>query len=100
MDWFHRPFLDGNAYPRQNNRFRSTAKYYDKSDIFQAETVFSPQTVGTGQSASVTSYLFAGAKEWEAIRNYERTGVDGFLDSIDWGWFFFLQNRSSQLYII
>ena len=76
--------------PEQNNRFRSTAKYYDKSDIFQAETVFSPQTVGTGQSASVTSYLFAGAKEWEAIRNYERTGVDGFLDSIDWGWFFFL----------
>ena len=29
--------------PEQNNRFRSTAKYYDKSDIFQAETVFSPR---------------------------------------------------------
>ena len=76
--------------PEQNNRFRSTAKYYDKSDIFQAETVFSPQTVRIGQSANVTSHLFAGAKEWEAIRNYERTGVEGFLDSIDWGWFFFL----------
>ena len=64
--------------PEQNNRFRSTAKYYDKSDIFQAETVFSPQTVRIGQSANVTSHLFAGAKEWEAIRNYEKMGVEGF----------------------
>ncbi|MEC7961847.1 MAG: membrane protein insertase YidC, partial [Pseudomonadota bacterium] len=34
--------------------------------------------------------LFAGAKEWEAIRTYENDeNVPGFLDSIDWGWFFF-----------
>ena len=31
-----------------------------------------------------------GAKEWETIRNYEKTGIEGFLDSIDWGWFFFI----------
>ena len=29
------------------------------------------------------------AKEWATIREYERGGIDGFLDSIDWGWFFF-----------
>ncbi|MDX1581565.1 MAG: membrane protein insertase YidC, partial [Alphaproteobacteria bacterium] len=31
------------------------------------------------------------AKEWEAIRGYERElGIVKFVDSIDWGWFFFL----------
>ena len=34
--------------------------------------------------------MFVGAKEWETIRNYEKTGIEGFLDSIDWGWFFFI----------
>jgi YidC/Oxa1 family membrane protein insertase len=37
------------------------------------------------------SRLFAGAKEWEVIREYQnQTGIEKFLDSIDWGWFFFL----------
>ena len=50
-----------------------------------------PQTVAPGASATVTTRLFAGAKEWEAIREYQNDeGVTGFLDSIDWGWFFFL----------
>ena len=35
--------------------------------------------------------LYAGAKEWETIRAYQNEDdVPGFLDSIDWGWFFFL----------
>jgi YidC/Oxa1 family membrane protein insertase len=34
--------------------------------------------------------VFAGAKEWETIRDYQRQGIDRFVDSIDWGWFFFL----------
>jgi len=38
----------------------------------------------------VTTQLFAGAKEWATIREYEAGGVAGFIDSIDWGWFFFL----------
>ncbi len=34
---------------------------------------------------------FAGAQEWEVIRSYQNDlGIDRFLDSIDWGWFFFL----------
>ena len=48
-------------------------------------------TIAPGASHSTTSQLFAGAKEWETIRKYEReNGIEGFLDSIDWGWFFFL----------
>ena len=48
------------------------------------------QTVAIGQTASVSTRFFAGAKEWEAIRGYQSAGVDRFTDSIDWGWFFFL----------
>jgi YidC/Oxa1 family membrane protein insertase len=48
------------------------------------------QTVAPGTTITQSSQLFAGAKEWEAIRAYQSGGVDRFIDSIDWGWFFFL----------
>ena len=56
-----------------------------------AETRQPVMTIAPGQSGSSESYLFAGAKEWETIRQYEDApGIEGFVDSIDWGWFFFL----------
>jgi YidC/Oxa1 family membrane protein insertase len=77
--------------PDQASPFRSTSKYFDNRDLYQAEAVMPVETVAAGDSATVTTRLFAGAKEWEAIRTYENEGgVAGFLDSIDWGWFFFL----------
>ena len=76
--------------PTPGNAFRSTAKYYEQADIYQAETVLPVVSLSSGQSASVETQFFAGAKEWETIRNYENAGVEGFIDSIDWGWFFFL----------
>jgi YidC/Oxa1 family membrane protein insertase len=77
--------------PDQNSPFRSTSKYFDSRDLYQAEAVMPEETIAAGAEATVTTRLFAGAKEWDAIRSYEDTGgVDGFLDSIDWGWFFFL----------
>ena len=76
--------------PTPGSAFRSTAKYYEQADIYQAETVLSIISLSSGQSASVETQFFAGAKEWETIRNYENAGVEGFIDSIDWGWFFFL----------
>ncbi|MBT7907217.1 MAG: membrane protein insertase YidC, partial [Marinovum sp.] len=76
--------------PQSGTGFRSTAKYFETADIYQTETVLQRQTVAIGQSASVSTRFFAGAKEWEAIRGYQSAGVDRFTDSIDWGWFFFL----------
>ncbi len=77
--------------PDQTSPFRSTSKYFDSRDLYQAEAVMPPETIAAGATATVTTRFFAGAKEWEAIRHYERDeGVAGFLDSIDWGWFFFL----------
>ena len=77
--------------PEQGMPFRASARYFESRDIYQAEAIMPVQTVAPGNSITVETRLFAGAKEWEPIRNYERDGgVDGFLDSIDWGWFFFL----------
>lgn len=76
--------------PAAGSPFKQVAKYDERRDIFQTEAVLPTETVADGQTTSVTTRLFAGAKEWETIRNYQSGGIDKFLDSIDWGWFFFL----------
>jgi len=76
--------------PASGQKFTSVAKYIPSSDIYTTEARLPIQTVAPGETISVETRLFAGAKEWETIREYERGGIAGFLDSIDWGWFFFL----------
>ena len=71
--------------------FKSVAKYDINNDVYLTEAVQPTQTIAAGASTTVTSQFFAGAKEWEVIRNYQNDkGVDRFVDSIDWGWFYFL----------
>jgi YidC/Oxa1 family membrane protein insertase len=77
--------------PAAGSPFKSVAKYDNQRDIYQTEAVLPTQTVAPGQTITAETRLFAGPKEWATIRSYERDGgVDRFLDSIDWGWFFFL----------
>ncbi len=77
--------------PAQDSPFKSVTKYDDRRDIYQTEAVLPTQAVADGQSLTVQTQLFAGAKEWAQIRDYQNNGgIIGFLDSIDWGWFFFL----------
>ena len=77
--------------PAQDAPFRSTSKYYEPRDLFQAEAVMPIATVAVGETYANTTRFFAGAKEWETIKHYEdEEGVGGFIDSIDWGMFFFL----------
>ena len=71
--------------------FKAVSKYDLNNDIYLTEAVQTTQTVEPGATVTVTSEFFAGAKEWEVIRNYQNEGdVDRFVDSIDWGWFYFL----------
>jgi YidC/Oxa1 family membrane protein insertase len=77
--------IPGNGQP-----FKSVVKYDVRRDIYQTEAVLSTLQLAPGQRQEVTTQLFAGAKEWDTIRGYQQAGVDRFLDSIDWGWFFFL----------
>jgi YidC/Oxa1 family membrane protein insertase len=93
--------------PTPGTPFTSTARFLPGSGTFQTLARQAPVTVEPGATHDVVHQVFAGAKEWEAIRGYEnqpgalarllgaqtdpdRPAIDGFLDSIDWGWFFFL----------
>jgi YidC/Oxa1 family membrane protein insertase len=92
--------------PEQGKPHTQVTKYVAGSDIYQTEVRQEVLTVAPGATASTASRLFAGAKEWATIRGYQNqpgfldrmfgsevsaeTPIPGFLDSIDWGWFYFL----------
>jgi len=76
--------------PEQGKPFTSVIKYVPSADIFQTETREPLITIAAGATAASSSRLFAGAKEWETLRTYQDDdGIAGFVDAIDWGWFFF-----------
>ncbi|MGR3503009.1 membrane protein insertase YidC [Pseudaestuariivita sp.] len=83
--------------PQPGTPFRASAKYIDTRNIYQTEAVLPTQTLEPGATTAVTTQLFAGAKEWESIQAYQDAGVEGFEDSIDWGWFFFLTKPIFQV---
>jgi len=76
--------------PGAGQTFDQALTYDARSDIYRAVTRLPTQTIAAGASAEVTTQFFAGAKEWAILREYESAGVAKFIDSIDWGWFFFL----------
>ncbi len=93
--------------PDAGQKFKAVAKYDEARDIYQTEQVLPTMTVAAGDSAQVSTRLFAGAKEWDTIRDYQNQPnwlfalfgadadpdmqpIDRFVDAIDWGWFFFL----------
>ncbi|MEL6768395.1 MAG: membrane protein insertase YidC [Pseudomonadota bacterium] len=48
-------------------------------------------TIEPGSTETVETRLFAGAKELNTISDYgDALGIVNFVDSIDWGWFYFL----------
>ncbi|PLK24216.1 membrane protein insertase YidC [Novosphingobium sp. TH158] len=55
--------------------------------LFQANMFYKPVAVAPGQSAGVSTRLFAGAKEGDVLAAYEKTGIAKFSLAIDWGWF-------------
>lgn len=76
--------------PGSDQAFTSVAKYIESREIYTTETRLPVMTAAAGQTVTTTSELFAGAKEWETIRTYQNEGgIEGFIDSIDWGMFFF-----------
>ncbi|MGP9804739.1 membrane protein insertase YidC [Paracoccus sp. NSM] len=84
--------------PAPGQAFTAVVKYAEGADIYQTEARFPMQTVAPGTQLTAESYLFAGAKVWEVIRGYEREqGIQRFVDSIDWGWFYFLTKPIFQL---
>ncbi len=55
-------------------------------------------TVAPGQTIEATNRLFAGAKEFYTLRDYEKTlGIANLHWAIDWGWFYFLTKPIFQV---
>jgi len=77
--------------PEQGKPYKAVTKYVPGADIYQTEVRQPVLAVAPGAKAEVTTRLYAGAKEWATIRDYQdKAGIAGFVDSIDWGWFYFL----------
>ncbi len=77
--------------PGAGQPFVAVTRHVAGVDIYQTEARMPAVDVAAGATAEVTTMLFAGAKEWETIRKYQDAGgIDRFLDSIDWGWFYFI----------
>ncbi|WP_135449478.1 membrane protein insertase YidC [Tabrizicola caldifontis] len=77
--------------PEQGKPHKQVLKYDPNRDEYLADVRPAAVSLAAGAEASSTIQLFAGAKEWATIRDYQNVaGIPGFLDSIDWGWFYFL----------
>lgn len=77
--------------PDSGMPFTAVAKYVKSSEVYQTEARLPVMTVAPGATSQVSSRLFAGAKEYDTIRTYQnKDHVDQFINSIDWGWFFFI----------
>ncbi|MEM1314275.1 MAG: membrane protein insertase YidC, partial [Pseudomonadota bacterium] len=79
--------------PDPGQAFDAVFKYVQLQGApeFRTEMRLPLMTVAPGATAEASTRLFAGAKEYDTIAAYEEAeGIPRFVDSIDWGWFFFL----------
>lgn len=71
--------------------FTSVVRYSPRTESYSTQVRMPVVEIAAGAEASSTTRLFAGAKERDLLTQYEQSlGVERFVDSIDWGWFFFL----------
>ncbi len=93
--------------PAQGEPYTAVTKFTPGANIYQTDVRSPTVDLAPGATTTSTKQLFAGAKEWATIRAYENDPgwlarlfgaqqnpdakvIAGFIDSIDWGWFFFL----------
>ncbi|MEM1274213.1 MAG: membrane protein insertase YidC [Pseudomonadota bacterium] len=77
--------------PGDGQPFTAVTRYIPDADIYQTEARLPTLTAAAGATTEITTHLFSGAKEWEAIRAYQNEdNIERFIDAIDWGWFYFL----------
>ena len=77
--------------PKSGQTFKMDQRYFPATDNFEVWMRLPPVSVGSNESKSVTSNLFIGAKEVNTIKAYQRSlNIENFVDSVDWGWFFYL----------
>ncbi|OLP51029.1 membrane protein insertase YidC [Allorhizobium taibaishanense] len=85
--------------PPQTLAYDSRFSHFtDGQARFQADYKNDAVTVAPGQSQTMKTLLFAGAKEVPVIDSYETSySIPGFDRMIDWGWFYFLTKPMFKL---
>ncbi|UOA28270.1 membrane protein insertase YidC [Pseudosulfitobacter sp. DSM 107133] len=76
--------------PESGTTFDQALTYDQAANVYRAVTRLPTRTIEPGQTVTSETRMFAGPKEWEVLQAYQKDGISGFVDSIDWGWFFFL----------
>jgi YidC/Oxa1 family membrane protein insertase len=71
--------------------FEAVVKFTPATNTFQTDMRLPVMTIEPGATAEVSTWFFAGAKEWSLLRAYQdNLQIALFVDAIDWGWFWFL----------
>ena len=77
--------------PKAHLKARFSTGKVGAKETYQADYLLNARTVAPGASDSVTTHLFAGAKEVNLLKAYEgRYNFNHFDLLIDWGWFYFI----------
>ncbi|PWJ84115.1 protein translocase subunit yidC [Pseudaminobacter salicylatoxidans] len=78
--------------PSSKQSFQPRFSYFDDGrSRYQSDYMTDPLTVAPGQSSTVETLVFAGAKEVAKINAYEKDlNIRQFDLLIDWGWFYFI----------
>jgi YidC/Oxa1 family membrane protein insertase len=85
--------------PDQKLAYDSRFSHFtDGQARFQADYKNDAVSIAPGQSTTLKTLVFAGAKEVPVIDNYETSyHIPGFDRLIDWGWFYFLTKPMFKL---
>ncbi len=87
-----------NLMPEPGQSFETVIEYNERANRYQADVRLPAVTIAPKDSYDVITSLFAGAKEYEVIKAYQKeNGYTQFIDSIDWGMFFFLTKPIFQV---
>jgi YidC/Oxa1 family membrane protein insertase len=85
-------FIPDQARPFTSKMWSPSKKSPIAHDTFQADYIYDAAvSVAAGAKQAVTTRLFAGAKEVEVIKEYQRMlDIRLFDFVVDWGWFWFI----------
>lgn len=89
--------------PPQTGKYTATFAAVQKrsateKDQFETRVELQPIIITPGAKGESTTQLFAGAKQFSLIENYEdKLGIKSFSYMIDWGWFYFITKPMFQV---
>ncbi|MEM6903132.1 MAG: membrane protein insertase YidC [Pseudomonadota bacterium] len=77
--------------PDEGARITGRINYRDTRDQYQVDLLGQGREIEPGETSSVTSHIFAGAKEVQLLDRYAQIyGIPRFDRAVDFGWFYFL----------